>query len=124
MRWPPDPAAWLSPPKTRAAFVAVIDTELVGHVLLVANPDGCAQVSRLFVAPNHRENGIGDRLLTAAVGTSSGLPRLTVEVVEHRHTASAFYERRGWQLIDRRPAPWTAPDGSHPPIRHYIHRSR
>ena len=33
--------------------VAVIDTELVGHVLLLAHPDGSVDVSRLFVMPHH-----------------------------------------------------------------------
>jgi hypothetical protein len=46
LTWTADPTAWLSPPRTLAAFVAVVDVEVVGHVLLVGAPDGSAQVSR------------------------------------------------------------------------------
>lgn len=40
MTWPAGPVAWLSPPTTLAAFVAVdaVD-DVVGHVLLVADAD-------------------------------------------------------------------------------------
>lgn len=124
MTWPADPIAWLSPPNTLAAFVAVDEVDVVGHVLLVGDADGPAKVSRLFVAPPRRASGIGDRLLAAAVAASSGLTRLTLEVVEKRHDVTDFYERRGWELIDRRPASWTAPDGSRPSVRHYAYPSR
>jgi hypothetical protein len=82
MTRPADPVAWLSPPRTLAAFVAVDDVDVVGRVLLVSDADGSAHVSRLFA----RRAGAGAASVTvyfaAAVGTSSGLPRLTLEVVE------------------------------------------
>ena len=64
MWWPEDPAGWLSPAGSTAAWIAELAGVVVGHVCVVrgvedllvasltgAGPDQLSTVSRLFVAP-------------------------------------------------------------------------
>ena len=100
MVWPADPVSWLSPPGGSAAWVVGPTpangkpTVVLGHVCVVRETD-VALVSRLFVAPAGRGQGLGDG------------------------PAVALYERLGWRLVERRPADWTAPDGRRPQLRVY-----
>ena len=70
--WPADPAGWLTPPGTVAAWVAASDdAPVVGHVVLrqlPTSPSGqaVAEVSRLFVAPAARRQGVAQALLDQA----------------------------------------------------------
>lgn len=134
VRWPADPAGWLSPAGSTAAWIAELDGAVVGHMCVVrgvedplvtaltgAGPDRLSAVSRLFVAPDARGRGIGAALLAAgsAYASARGL-RLMLDVVDDGGPAVALYERSGWQLVDRRLADWTTPEGDRPPIRIYL----
>jgi GNAT superfamily N-acetyltransferase len=134
--WPDDPEGWLSPPGLAQAWVAVGEAAgngLLGHVAVVTgvhdpavpDPDGTglAGVTRLFVAPAARGQGlaVGTRLLGAATRWARAQGhRLMLDVVEDGGSAIALYERLGWQLLDRRTADWETVDGRRLPLRIYL----
>lgn len=117
MRWPADPAEWLSIPAMLEGWVAELDGRVVGHVVLCAGKPGdatppvwqertgtpiedTAVVSRLFVDPAARGYGVGALLMTEAVRESRarGLQPL-LEVLSSDVAATALYERLGWELL-------------------------
>jgi GNAT superfamily N-acetyltransferase len=70
--WPDDPAGWLTPAGMVGAWVAASDElPVVGHVVLRQLPvdsagQAVAEVSRLFVAPSARRQGVAQALLDQA----------------------------------------------------------
>ena len=125
MVWPADPVSWLSPPGGSAAWVVGPTpadgkpTVVLGHVCVVRETD-VALVSRLFVAPAGRGQGLGASLLGAALTHAATYDlHLMLDVVDDDGPAAALYERLGWRLVERRPADWTAPDGRRPQLRVY-----
>jgi GNAT superfamily N-acetyltransferase len=132
--WPASPSEWLSPPGWSAAWVAEQAGTVVGHVCVIrgvddpvvaaltdAGPDRLATVSRLFVAPTARGQQLGASLLatSSSYAADEGL-QLMLDVVDGGGAAVALYERLGWQLVDRRMADWTTPEGRRPSVRIYI----
>lgn len=117
LRWPPDPAEWLSPARLGRAWVAELpDIGLAGHVAVL--PGQPAELSRLFVVPAARRRGVAEALVAQAVSWA-GLP-LTLDVVdEGRSRAIAFYESRGWKFTHTSVADWTGPDAEPVRLRHY-----
>ena len=111
LNWPADPRAWLDPPGTRAAWVAVDGETVTGHVLLTDE----GELSRLFVGPGFRGGGTARALVGAARAASGGL---FLEVAGE--AAAAFYERTGWTHTGTETADWTAPDGSPVTVRRYV----
>jgi len=115
-RWPADPAAFLRPSGMLAAWVAVAGDAIVGHVTLRDHipehgipywagatglaPGRLACVSRLFVSPDRRGDGLGGALLDAASARArrDGL-RPVLDVVDTGGDAIALYERRGWRRV-------------------------
>jgi GNAT superfamily N-acetyltransferase len=116
--WHEDPQGFVAGRGTLAAWVAVADGALVGHVTLgtadaVAVWGPCAEatgreltglgvVARLFVAPAARGHGVARALLSAAVDEADrpgrGL-RPVLDVTVDNHEAIDFYERRGWVQV-------------------------
>lgn len=77
-------------------------------------------LSRLFVAPHRRGDGVATALVRTAVSAARGAGARVVADVVEGSPAVGFYERMGWRLVDRRPAGWTAPDGLEPTSRVYL----
>ncbi len=113
-----------------AAWVAVVDGEVVGHVSLLAlgpgwdtdawvaatgeEPAAMAAVGVLFVDPARAGLGIGSRLLATAVERARTLGRLPVlDVVQETPRAVELYRRHGWQEVGRVRPPWL-PEGRLP----------
>ncbi len=111
MNWPADPRAWLDPPGTRAAWVAVDGETVAGHALLTTE----GELSRLFVSLRRRGSGIAQALIGTARAANGG--PLFLEVANE--AAIAFYERTGWTHTGSMTAGWTAPDGSPVTLRRY-----
>jgi len=122
-RWPEDPATFLRPSGLLAAWVAVADDAVVGHVALRdhipghglpywTDATGLAQdelacVSRLFVRPDRRGDGLGGALLDAARARAERADlRSVLDVVDTGGEAIALYERRGWRRVGS--VPWDA----------------
>lgn len=130
--WPADPAGWLSPAGTVAAWVAEAAGEVIGHVAVVtsaddavaaatgAPPDRLVAVSRLFAVPAARGRGTGAALLTAASAHAAVTGRtLWLDVIDDGGPAIALYERLGWRLVERRLADWVPQDGRRRTVRVY-----
>ncbi|GAB6901526.1 GNAT family N-acetyltransferase [Kineosporia succinea] len=126
MIWPDDPAAWLDPPGTTAAWVAVetdvtATSTILGHLCVVKGAHDTS-VSRLFTTPAARGRGLGlgERLLGEAVRWARDRgEHLVLDVVDDGGPAPALYERLGWRLTGTDVADWATPEGQYLPIRLY-----
>jgi len=115
LRWPADPQAWLSDSRLLAAWVADRAGMIVGHVALTRPRAGAAAsawasalrvpagdllcVSLLFVAPQERGSGTGDRLLDRTLEEARARgEHAALEVVSPNHDAVAV---PGARLADR-----------------------
>lgn len=135
--WPDDPTAWLTPAGTLAAWVALADGEVVGHVMLVAGDNvehaaqlaaaagtqvtGLAGVSRLFVTPKARATGVASALLEMVEDAPARRGRrLALDVLADDGPAVRLYERHGWVRVTTAEATWTTPNGTHPLVSAYL----
>jgi GNAT superfamily N-acetyltransferase len=133
--WPDDPARWLTPAGSLAAWVAYDGTVALGHVVLagvddVADADlmrsagrpssALAQVKRLFVHPATRGRGIARTLLeTAARDAFERALHPVLETTADRPETVRFYEGAGWRRIGNAIAQWSMPSGEHPLMQHF-----
>ena len=128
--WPADPARWLTPDGITSAWVAATrELAVAGHVVLrqpAAGPSGgrAAEVSRLFVVPAARHQGVAWALLQAAIdwATANELD-LVLDVTDQLRPARALYERAGFHLAETKRADWTGPGGRPVTLHRYV-RSR
>lgn len=125
--WPDSPAGFVAPPDELGAWVALGGGEVLGQVVLrhfgaelseagalpawaaLAGlpPERLGLVSRLFVAPAARRQGVAVALLRRAAAEAELLGRRgLLDVVSTSHAAAALYEREGWQRLGTVPAPW------------------
>ncbi len=125
--WPADPARWLTPDGIAGAWVATTAAEPVAGHLILRRPDAdpaaeqAAEVSRLFVAPAARRQGVAQALLDQAIdwATANGLD-LVLDVTDELRAARALYERNGFQLTGTTVAGWTAPGGQPVTLHRYV----
>ena len=114
VRWPQEPAGWLTGHAGLAAWISETAGALDGHLSLHGTDETRARrqwreavpvpvellavVSRFFVAPAARGRGVGSALIETAQDHAAerGL-RLVLDVADHNHDAIAFYMRRGWR---------------------------
>ncbi|MCW2812235.1 MAG: putative GCN5-related N-acetyltransferase [Friedmanniella sp.] len=114
--WRSDPAAFLRGRAETAAYVAVRDGGLVGHVALhsaegdPALPvvqratdrpaEQLAVVARLLVSPTARRGGVGQALLDRAVQHAHARDQLPVlNVLPEDVAPRTLYERAGWRPV-------------------------
>lgn len=113
--WPADPARWLRPPRTLQAWVAAAgDIPVAGHVILRQPLPGepSAEVSRLFVVPAARRQGVASALLKAAMRSAAAKNLdLFLDVTDHLRAARLLYQQAGFRLLRTAQADWTTPDG-------------
>ena len=125
--WPADPARWLTPDGIACAWVATTrEAPIAGHMILRQPDIGApkelaAEVSRLFVAPAARRQGVAQALLDRAIdwATLNGLD-LVLDVTDELWPARALYERTGFQLTETKVADWTPPDGLPVMLHRYV----
>lgn len=115
-RRPQDLGRFMAAPDALAAFVAVRDGQVVGHVCV--SPSGSpevldlarralrvpeqrlAVVARLLVSPAHRRDGVAGALLAEAEEEAARLGLIPVlDVATHFAAAIALYERSGWRRL-------------------------
>jgi GNAT superfamily N-acetyltransferase len=122
--WPADPAQWLRPPRTIRAWVATAgDIPVAGHVILRQPLPGqpSAEVSRLFVVPAARRQGIASALLKAAMRSAAARNLdLYLDVTDHLSAAHALYRQSGFRLLSTAQADWTTPDGLPVTLHRYV----
>jgi len=116
-RWVEPPRAWLEADDVLDAWVVERQGEILGHVAISTvgrgevsafrwremtgqDPAELAGVTRLFVRPRVRREGIGKALLDVATHEieERGLSPVA-DVVAASREAMALYEDRGWQLL-------------------------
>ena len=126
VRWPTDPARWLSPLGLRAAWVALDAEGVAGHVLLRDDRRGDAgalEVGRLFVRPSARRQGLAVRLLDVCRDEAASLDRdLVLETVDGS-AAIHLYESTGWRRTETTTADWVDAAGA-PVMLHRYRMSR
>lgn len=117
VHWPDAPRAWLDGEDVIDAWVAERQGEILGHVAISRvggdavselrwreltghRPAELAGVSRLFVRPRVRGQGVGTALLDVALGEIRARGLVPVlEVVGASRDAIRLYEERGWRLL-------------------------
>lgn len=124
-RWPLPfpPEEFIVRPGELAAWVAVEEDTVVGHVSVTSLADarmaedwaratgrpseGVAEVSVLFVAGDRRGSGIGGLLLDTALADIDrrGLTPM-LDVVGEDTSAGRFYRRRGWRTVGTARPAW------------------
>jgi ribosomal protein S18 acetylase RimI-like enzyme len=114
--WPRDPVRWLAGRHTIAAWVSEQEAEIVGHLALTEPDVGrawpqwqaaldlpaerLAAISRFFVAPTSRSQGVGASLMSAAEREAATRGRhLVLDVADHNQAAISFYAARGWREV-------------------------
>jgi GNAT superfamily N-acetyltransferase len=132
-RWPDDPAGWLDPAGSLAAWVAHEDHRILGHLTLVAAPADLpapvaalgvpagrlAYVARLFVSPRARGQGLGRVLLATTQDEASAREMSLVLDVVDGAPAIRLYENLGWRRLGSDTARWTLAGGEHPVVHYY-----
>jgi GNAT superfamily N-acetyltransferase len=118
-----DPRSWLAGPDVFSAYVAERDGDVVGHVAISRvgldtvsalrwrevtgrAPSQLAAVSRLFVRPRFRGQGIGASLVDVAVADirSRGLVPV-MEVTTEGRLPPSYSHGHGWRLRSTDPLP-------------------
>jgi len=122
--WPADPARWLRPARTLQAWVAAAgDIPVAGHAILRQPLPGesSAEVSRLFVVPAARRQGVASALLKAAMRSAATENLdLFLDVTDHLRAARALYQQVGFRLLSTAQADWTTPDGLPVTLHRYV----
>ena len=90
----PGRAGWVSTRSTGGG-----EGEIDGYVITMTMGD-LTDLQRIGVHPEHQRQGLAGVLLDAAL---VGVDRMLLEVAEDNEAALAFYRRRGFEEIDRRP---------------------
>ena len=101
-RWPEAPRSWLAGPDVRAAWVAEVHGEILGHVAIATGRDTeeLLRVSRLFVRRRVRGQGVASSLLDVAVAEIRSQGLLPVlDVASTSTDGIGFIEARGWRLL-------------------------
>jgi ribosomal protein S18 acetylase RimI-like enzyme len=115
-RGPVDLERFMVPPEQLSAWVAEIDSQVVGHVALHATgandtvdlaarhtakaPEDLAVVARVVVSPTARRIGVGHALLdTAVTGAYERGQHPILEVAVHFDAAIGLYESCGWNRV-------------------------
>lgn len=84
----------------------------VGGYLVARAVAGEGEIMNLAVAPEHRREGLGRRLLEAGLEALAGrgAAQVYLEVRSGNEAARALYQRRGFQAVGRRAGYYRNPD--------------
>jgi putative acetyltransferase len=85
-------------PPRGALFVAYVDGEAAGCAALRPLADGAAEMKRLYVRPDYRSNGLGNRLIQAitAVAREATFHTLRLDTLPCMASAQALYRKLGF----------------------------
>lgn len=82
---------------------AMLDGVLVGIGGIEIQADGCAELKRFYVAPDHRGRGVADQVMDELVqhARKYGVMRLRLETGDKQHAAMRFYARHHFAVVPR-----------------------
>jgi ribosomal protein S18 acetylase RimI-like enzyme len=103
MHDPASIAADLGRPHSESFVAETEDGVIVGHAHAVVKK-GVLWLDRLHVAPEYQGTGLAANLLHAVMANYVGEPSISLEVIEGNERAIAFYEKQGFDVIERRSA--------------------
>lgn len=99
-------------PKRGRAWIAEVDGNKVGSILLAAESRDVARIRLLFVEQAARGRGVGEQLLTASLNFAKEAGYKKVTLWTHRVLSSArkLYRRAGFSIVSReKHSKWGAP---------------
>jgi len=81
-----------------AAFTAIVDDEVIGHIELISTGDDSARIGRVLLDPAQRGRGLGEALVRAAIAEASarGIRSLSLFVYPDNTPAVRLYEKLGF----------------------------
>lgn len=93
---------YLADPR-RAVLVAVHDNRIVGYAMLIRGTD-TAELSKIYVAPEHHGTGVGAALMDLALATADdwGVVRVWLGVNQANQRAQRFYTKSGFTVTGTR----------------------
>ncbi|MET0363152.1 MAG: helix-turn-helix domain-containing GNAT family N-acetyltransferase [Sphingobium sp.] len=94
-------------PANDAAWIAEIDGRMAGSIFLVRGDEpGVCKLRLLYVEPDARGNGVGQRLIHVCVerARNLGYRRMELWTDSQLTAARSLYERGGFERIDATPA--------------------
>jgi len=85
-------------------FVALVDNEIVGGCGIYPTPelpDSCAELVKLYIPKEHRDKGIGYKLieLSSEKAKQLGYSTLYLETLPELSKAISLYERLGFKML-------------------------
>lgn len=85
-------------PPRGALFIAYVDSAVAGCVALRPLNDGAAEMKRLYVRPDYRSLGLGNRLVDAVVKVArqAGFQHLRLDTLASMTSAQALYRKLGF----------------------------
>lgn len=86
-----------------ALWVLEIDAQIAGAVALEGSRPAARLLRSLVVAPGHRQRGLGQALVARVEREARGAG--TEQLVLLTETAQAFFQRLGYQVIERAAVP-------------------
>ncbi|MGL4635723.1 MAG: bifunctional helix-turn-helix transcriptional regulator/GNAT family N-acetyltransferase [Beijerinckiaceae bacterium] len=86
-------------------FVAEIDGEIVGSATVVRNDAKDAKLRIVYVEPQARGHGVGEKLLTECLGFArvAGYTGMILWTNDILHAARRLYQRHGFTLVESKP---------------------
>ena len=95
-------AEYLADPH-RAVLVAAHDNRIMGYAMLIRGT-GAAELSKIYVAPEHHGTGVGAALMDLALSTADewGVDRVWLGVNQANQRAQRFYAKSGFTVSGTR----------------------
>jgi ribosomal protein S18 acetylase RimI-like enzyme len=92
-------AEYLADPR-RAIITAARDGRILGYAMVIRDADDAAELSKIYVLPDHHGAGVSAALMDASVATAEkwGARRVWLGVNQANERAQRFYRKHGFTV--------------------------